>query len=117
MAIGPENALIVQSDCSVLLDVHAPRAAEARAAPARRLPPFFRRQHRNSASLQDGRDLRTQFHEALVCLGVVSCAEALFRIDPLAVLRLAEALDFSVGCAAVVIGYYIAELDDRQRRE
>ena len=36
MAIGPENALIVQSDCSVLLDVHAPRAAEARAA----LAPF-----------------------------------------------------------------------------
>jgi DNA excision repair protein ERCC-3 len=36
VAIGPENALIVQSDCSVLLDVHAPRAAEARAA----LAPF-----------------------------------------------------------------------------
>ena len=36
MAIGPENALIVQSDCSVLLDVHAPRAAEAQAA----LAPF-----------------------------------------------------------------------------
>jgi DNA excision repair protein ERCC-3 len=33
---GPENALIVQSDSSVLLDVHAPRAAEARAA----LAPF-----------------------------------------------------------------------------
>src|ERR1017187_5713405 len=32
----PENALIVQSDSSVLLDVHAPRAAEARAA----LAPF-----------------------------------------------------------------------------
>lgn len=36
MAIGPENALIVQSDCSVLLDVHGPRAAEAQAA----LAPF-----------------------------------------------------------------------------
>src|ERR1017187_3871819 len=36
VSIGPENALIVQSDCSVLLDVHAPRAAEARAA----LAPF-----------------------------------------------------------------------------
>jgi DNA excision repair protein ERCC-3 len=36
VAAGPENALIVQSDCSVLLDVHAPRAAEARAA----LAPF-----------------------------------------------------------------------------
>lgn len=32
----PENALIVQGDSSVLLDVHAPRAAEARAA----LAPF-----------------------------------------------------------------------------
>jgi hypothetical protein len=32
VAIGPDNALIMQSDCSVLLDVHAPRAAEARAA-------------------------------------------------------------------------------------
>jgi DNA excision repair protein ERCC-3 len=36
MAARPENALIVQSDSSVLLDVHAPRAAEARAA----LAPF-----------------------------------------------------------------------------
>ena len=32
MAPAAENALIVQSDCSVLLDVHAPRADEARAA-------------------------------------------------------------------------------------
>jgi DNA excision repair protein ERCC-3 len=32
----PENALIVQSDSSILLDTHAPRAAEARAA----LAPF-----------------------------------------------------------------------------
>src|SRR5450756_2779620 len=36
VAARPENALIVQSDSSVLLDVHAPRAAEARAA----LAPF-----------------------------------------------------------------------------
>ncbi len=36
MATRPENPLIVQSDASVLLDVHAPRAAEARAA----LAPF-----------------------------------------------------------------------------
>ena len=36
MAARAENALIVQSDSSVLLDVHAPRAAEARAA----LAPF-----------------------------------------------------------------------------
>ena len=36
MAIAADNALIVQSDCSVLLDVHAPRAEEARAA----LAPF-----------------------------------------------------------------------------
>jgi DNA excision repair protein ERCC-3 len=36
VATRPENALIVQSDSSVLLDVHAPRAAEARAA----LAPF-----------------------------------------------------------------------------
>ena len=36
MATRPENALILQSDSSVLLDVHAPRAAEARAA----LAPF-----------------------------------------------------------------------------
>jgi DNA excision repair protein ERCC-3 len=32
----PENALIVQSDSSILLDTHAPRAGEARAA----LAPF-----------------------------------------------------------------------------
>ncbi len=36
MAVAPDNALIVQSDSSVLLDTHAPRAAEARAA----LAPF-----------------------------------------------------------------------------
>ena len=36
MAPSPDNALIVQSDCSVLLEVHAPRAEEARAA----LAPF-----------------------------------------------------------------------------
>ncbi len=36
MAAEPDNALIVQSDSSVLLDVHAPRADEARAA----LAPF-----------------------------------------------------------------------------
>jgi DNA excision repair protein ERCC-3 len=36
VAARPENALIVQSDSSVLLDVHAPRAAEARVA----LAPF-----------------------------------------------------------------------------
>ena len=36
MAPASENALIVQSDCSVLLDVHAPRAEDARAA----LAPF-----------------------------------------------------------------------------
>ncbi|MCI4440315.1 DNA repair helicase XPB [Tibeticola sp.] len=36
MAPSPDNALIVQSDCSVLLDVHAPRAENARAA----LAPF-----------------------------------------------------------------------------
>jgi DNA excision repair protein ERCC-3 len=32
VAARPENALLVQSDSSVLLDPHAPRAAEARAA-------------------------------------------------------------------------------------
>jgi DNA excision repair protein ERCC-3 len=36
VAIAADNALIVQSDCSVLLEVHAPRADEARAA----LAPF-----------------------------------------------------------------------------
>lgn len=36
MAPAADNALIVQSDCSVLLEVHAPRAEEARAA----LAPF-----------------------------------------------------------------------------
>lgn len=36
MAPASENALIVQSDCSVLLEVHAPRAGDARAA----LAPF-----------------------------------------------------------------------------
>ncbi len=36
MAPAADNALVVQSDCSVLLDVHAPRADEARAA----LAPF-----------------------------------------------------------------------------
>jgi DNA excision repair protein ERCC-3 len=35
VAPSPDNALIVQSDCSVLLEVHAPRAEEARAALAR----------------------------------------------------------------------------------
>lgn len=34
MPPGPDNALIVQSDASVLLDTHAPRAGEARAARA-----------------------------------------------------------------------------------
>jgi DNA excision repair protein ERCC-3 len=32
MTLSAQNALIVQSDCSVLLETHAPRAAEARAA-------------------------------------------------------------------------------------
>lgn len=36
MAVSPDNALIVQSDCTVLLETHAPRAEEARAA----LAPF-----------------------------------------------------------------------------
>jgi DNA excision repair protein ERCC-3 len=36
VAPSPDDALIVQSDCSVLLEVHAPRAEEARAA----LAPF-----------------------------------------------------------------------------
>jgi DNA excision repair protein ERCC-3 len=36
VAVSPDNALIVQSDCSVLLEVHAPRAEEARTA----LAPF-----------------------------------------------------------------------------
>lgn len=36
MASSSDNALIVQSDASVLLEVHAPRAEEARAA----LAPF-----------------------------------------------------------------------------
>jgi DNA excision repair protein ERCC-3 len=36
MPPAPDNALIVQSDCSVLLEVHAPRADEARSA----LAPF-----------------------------------------------------------------------------
>jgi len=36
MAVSPDNALIVQSDCTVLLEVHSPRAEEARAA----LAPF-----------------------------------------------------------------------------
>jgi len=36
VASASDNALIVQSDCSVLLDVHSPRAEEARAA----LAPF-----------------------------------------------------------------------------
>ncbi len=36
MTVSPDNALIVQSDCSVLLEVQAPRAEEARAA----LAPF-----------------------------------------------------------------------------
>jgi DNA excision repair protein ERCC-3 len=36
VAASSDNALIVQSDCSVLLEVHAPRAGEARAA----LAPF-----------------------------------------------------------------------------
>ncbi len=36
VALSPDNALIVQSDCSVLLEVHAPRAEEARGA----LAPF-----------------------------------------------------------------------------
>jgi len=33
---APENALIVQSDCSILLEVHAPPAEDARVA----LAPF-----------------------------------------------------------------------------
>ena len=36
MAVSADNALVVQSDCSVLLEVHAPRAEEARAV----LAPF-----------------------------------------------------------------------------
>lgn len=32
MTVRPDNALVVQSDCSVLLEVHAPRAEEARTA-------------------------------------------------------------------------------------
>ena len=36
MAVSADNALIVQSDCSVLLEVHAPHAEKARAA----LAPF-----------------------------------------------------------------------------
>jgi hypothetical protein len=36
VTVSSDNALIVQSDCSVLLEVHAPRAEEARAA----LAPF-----------------------------------------------------------------------------
>lgn len=36
MAVSPDNALVVQSDCTILLEVHAPRAEEARAA----LAPF-----------------------------------------------------------------------------
>jgi DNA excision repair protein ERCC-3 len=36
VAPAADNALIVPSDCSVLLEVHAPRADEARAA----LAPF-----------------------------------------------------------------------------
>jgi DNA excision repair protein ERCC-3 len=36
VAVSPDNALIVQSDCTVLLETHAPRAEEARSA----LAPF-----------------------------------------------------------------------------
>lgn len=36
MAVSPDNALIIQSDCTVLLETHAPRAEDARAA----LAPF-----------------------------------------------------------------------------
>jgi len=32
MGVCPDNALVVQSDCSVLLDLHSPRAAKAREA-------------------------------------------------------------------------------------
>lgn len=36
MAVFPDNALIIQSDCTILLETHAPRAEEARGA----LAPF-----------------------------------------------------------------------------
>jgi DNA excision repair protein ERCC-3 len=32
MHVFPDNALVVQSDCSMLLDLHSPRAEEAREA-------------------------------------------------------------------------------------
>jgi DNA excision repair protein ERCC-3 len=32
MDVSPDNALVVQSDCSVLLELHSPRAEEAREA-------------------------------------------------------------------------------------
>ena len=32
MDVCPDNALVVQSDCSVLLELHSPRAAKAREA-------------------------------------------------------------------------------------
>jgi DNA excision repair protein ERCC-3 len=32
MGVCSDNALVVQSDCSVLLEVHSPRAAKAREA-------------------------------------------------------------------------------------
>lgn len=34
MAVSPDNALVVQSDCSLLLELHSPRAEEARKAVA-----------------------------------------------------------------------------------
>ncbi|MDJ0577194.1 MAG: hypothetical protein QNJ65_18805 [Xenococcaceae cyanobacterium MO_234.B1] len=37
MSYNPENALIIQSDRTILLEVHSPRAEEAREAV--RLPP------------------------------------------------------------------------------
>ena len=32
MAVSPDNALVLQSDCSLLLELHSPRAEEAREA-------------------------------------------------------------------------------------
>src|ERR1035437_3720573 len=38
-------------------------------------------------------------------------------VDPFAVLGLDAGLNFSVGCAAILIRRYIAEFDDRKRHE
>jgi len=46
---APDNALIVQSDCSVLLEVHAPRAGAARAALAPGTPFRVRDYQRQAA--------------------------------------------------------------------